>query len=158
MKIQTGFDKTLKEVYHMLALPYPPSSIKNEEQPEIEDEDEVELEETAILVKPFKPKFKSYNINKDSLTSHRAAKQLTGLISELERKRRENESNKEVHNNTNYLEYKENVVNLINHLSSRAKVKPAYFLLSLTRTGNFECDYYCLHYGFHVVIILIKTH
>ncbi|XP_063674895.1 uncharacterized protein LOC134811769 isoform X2 [Bolinopsis microptera] len=125
MKIQTGFDKTLKEVYHMLALPYPPCSIKNEEQPEIEDEDEVELEETAILVKPFKPKFKSYNINKDSLTSHRAAKQLTGLISELERKRRENESNKEVHNNTNYLEYKENVVNLINHLSSRAKAEKA---------------------------------
>ena len=104
----------------MLALPYPPRLNQSEESPEIEDD--VEVEETAIQVKPFKPKFKSYNINKDSLTSHRAAKQLTRLISELERKRREDANNDSVGDNTNYLKYKENVVNLINHLSSRAKV------------------------------------
>lgn len=118
MKIQTGFDKTLKEVYHILALPYPPRPIQSEELQVIEDEDEVD--ETAVQIKPFKPKFKSYNINKDELSTHRASKQLTKLIGELERKRRENDSNADV--DANYIKYKENVVNLINHLYSRAKV------------------------------------
>ena len=118
MKIQTGFDKTLKEVYHILALPYPPRPIQSEELQVIEDEDEVD--ETAVQIKPFKPKFKSYNINKDEVSTHRASKQLTKLIGELERKRRENDSNADV--DANYIQYKENVVNLINHLYSRAKV------------------------------------
>ena len=118
MKIQTGFDKTLKEVYHMLALPYPPRPIQSEELQVLEDEDEVE--ETAIQIKPFKPKFKSYNINKDELTKHQASKQLTRSIAELERKRRETEKNADV--DANYMKFKENVVNSVNHLSSRAKV------------------------------------
>lgn len=119
MKIESTFDKTLKEVYHMLALPFPPRVV-NRQHDNFEAEDEVE--ETAITVKPFKPKYKSYNINKDCLTSHKATKQLTRLLGELERKRREAETNHEIHDKTNYLKYKENIVRLIDHLSSRAKV------------------------------------
>ena len=117
MKIQTEFDKKIKEVYEIIALSYPPKTLKNDSFPE----ELLESEDTSVELKPFKLKSQSYNIQKDELTVHRTSKQLTKFFSECERRRRENDTVND--KDQNYLKYKENVVNFIDSLSSKAKVR-----------------------------------
>lgn len=116
MKFQTDFDKRIKGVYDLIALPYPPKTINldagalEEEAPE---------EETTVELKPFKQKTQSYNIHQETLTSRKATKTLSSFITECERKRRENE-NKNV-KGRDYLKQKEDVIQFINILSEKAK-------------------------------------
>lgn len=120
MKIQTEFDKKIKEVYEIIALSYPPKTLKNDSFPE----ELLESEDTSVELKPFKLKSQSYNIQKDELTVHRTSKQLTKFFSECERRRRENDTVND--KDQNYLKYKENVVNFIDSLSSKAKAEKAH--------------------------------
>ena len=117
MKIQTEFDRKIKEVYEIIALPYPPKTLQNGGV----SEENFETEENSMELKPFKLKSQSYNIQKDELTVHKTSKQLTRFLTECERHRRESE--KVTEKDQSYLKYKENVVNFIESLSSKAKVR-----------------------------------
>lgn len=117
MKFQTDFDKRIKDVYDIIALPYPPKTI-NSDAGALEEE--FPEEETTVELKPFKQKTQSYNIHNETLTCRKATKTLSSFITECERKRRENED-KNV-KGRDYLKQKEDVIHFINVLSEKAKV------------------------------------
>ena len=112
MKIETEFTRKLCRIYDLLALPYPPRTLQNTDDP-----DDVEIEEVLIKIKPFNPKIKSYDIDHDSLTSHHATKQLSKFVEEAERRRRETDKPSMHEVEENYLHYKQNVVSFINDLA-----------------------------------------
>lgn len=116
MKFQTDFDKRIKDVYDIIALPYPPKTI-NSDAGALEEE--FPEEETTVELKPFKQKTQSYNIHNETLTCRKATKTLSSFITECERKRRENED-KNV-KGRDYLKQKEDVIHFINVLSEKAK-------------------------------------
>ena len=117
MKINTDFDRRIKQIYEIIALPYPPKTQKTDEV----DDEAVEIEELILDIKPFAPKVQSYNINKDLLTTHKATKQLSKFLENIERKRRANDPTDSQHPD-DYIKYKENVVAFINTIASKAKV------------------------------------
>lgn len=149
MKIETQFEKKLKEIYDLLAIPYPPKTLYNSE---VEVDVEEIAEENSIEIKPFTPKIKPYNINKDILTCHKATKQLTKFLAEMERMRRTVAAS-ENKDDTNFLKYKENVVNFIENLSSKAKVYCDYLCI-ISPNLSFE-PFYC-YYLFRQSMLKMK--